>query len=275
MEGDLLARFGEAERARGLAGETVRARVRMLERFAAHLDDHHRNWARADYTDVEAFIAEIGLRPGGSNRAMGDIDRFYWWARRERLTVVNPTELVARHRQGRHLPRPAPGHQIHPALHNGREVDRLAVALMAYAGLRCLEVAHLQWADIDQQEGWLLVRGGKGGHDRSQPLVADLSRFLAIGEGASPRSHVFVGIGGDPATPKRVSTIVNQHIVRWGGRFTCHQLRHFYGTRLYEQTGDLLIVQAALGHASVGTTQVYAQLRPERVREAVKSVVWH
>jgi site-specific recombinase XerD len=272
---ELLARFGESERARGLAGKTVTARLRMLERWAGHLEETGRPWIRADYGDVETFVRLLHISPGSTNRAVGDIARFYWWARREQLTMVNPTELVNRQRIGRRLPRPAPGRQILDALSSGRLADRLAVALMAYAGLRCLEVARIQWGHIDVVEGWLIVEAGKGGHARHQPVVADLRPFLAAGDGAPPSSTVFTSLTGVPASGKVVSQLVNRHIRRTGGNYTAHQLRHWYATTLYEQCGDLLVVQAALGHATVATTQVYAKMRPSRVREAVEAVVWH
>lgn len=274
MDGDLLARFGEAERARGLAGDTVRSRLRMLERWVEHLDDRGTRWGAATYDDVETFVSDLGLQPGGTNRAIGDVARFYWWARRAELTRCNPTELVDRQRTPRGLPRPASGEQVRRGLAGGRVEDRRAVALMAYAGLRCLEVSRARARDIDYEDGWLRVAAGKGGHARNQPVVADLAPWLAELADVAPATPVYVGHRGGPATPKRVSQAVNRHLLQQGARITAHQLRHYYATTLYDQTGDLVVVQEALGHASVATTQVYTKLRPRRLREAVDSVVW-
>jgi site-specific recombinase XerD len=48
-----------------------------------------------------------------------------------------------------------------------------------------------------------------------------------------------------------------------------HQLRHTFATRVYETTGDLLITQQLLGHASPATTAIYAQVSGSRLRDAV------
>jgi integrase/recombinase XerC len=50
---------------------------------------------------------------------------------------------------------------------------------------------------------------------------------------------------------------------------TVHALRHTFATRLRERTGDLRIVQAALGHRQLGTTEVYAHMSGAEVRQAI------
>ena len=48
-----------------------------------------------------------------------------------------------------------------------------------------------------------------------------------------------------------------------------HDLRHGVATEVYEQHGDLEQVRGLLGHARIDTTQVYAQVRPARLKQAV------
>ncbi len=52
---------------------------------------------------------------------------------------------------------------------------------------------------------------------------------------------------------------------------TAHSCRHKFALQIYEQTHDLLLVQAALGHASLGSSVVYARVSAEQVRAAVAS----
>ena len=52
-------------------------------------------------------------------------------------------------------------------------------------------------------------------------------------------------------------------------RVSIHSLRHTFATRLYEKTGDLHLVQRALGHRQITTTEVYARVGDEQLRRAV------
>jgi integrase/recombinase XerC len=53
--------------------------------------------------------------------------------------------------------------------------------------------------------------------------------------------------------------------------FSIHSLRHTFATRLYQRTGDLYLVQRALGHRQITTTEVYARVSDDSLREAVSS----
>ena len=51
-----------------------------------------------------------------------------------------------------------------------------------------------------------------------------------------------------------------------------HSLRHTFAIRLYEKTGDLYLVQRALGHRNITTTEIYARVSDEALRRAVGAV---
>jgi site-specific recombinase XerC len=55
---------------------------------------------------------------------------------------------------------------------------------------------------------------------------------------------------------------------------TVHSLRHTFATRLREETGDLRLVQVALGHRQLATTQVYGSVGDSQVLEAVRSIAY-
>ncbi|MHC4238392.1 MAG: tyrosine-type recombinase/integrase [Planctomycetota bacterium] len=55
-------------------------------------------------------------------------------------------------------------------------------------------------------------------------------------------------------------------------RYTVHSLRHTFATRLYEQTGDIRLVQRALGHRSISTTEIYTLVADTRLKRAIESL---
>ncbi|MBI3873209.1 MAG: tyrosine-type recombinase/integrase, partial [candidate division Zixibacteria bacterium] len=54
-------------------------------------------------------------------------------------------------------------------------------------------------------------------------------------------------------------------------RVSVHSLRHTFATRLYHKTGDLYLVQRALGHRQLTATEVYARVSDQALRRAVQS----
>jgi integrase/recombinase XerC len=55
-----------------------------------------------------------------------------------------------------------------------------------------------------------------------------------------------------------------------GKRLSPHGLRHTFATHLYDATSDLLVVQRALGHRDIATTEIYTHLVDGRLEEALE-----
>ena len=132
--------------------------------------------------------------------------------------------------------------------------------LGAHAALRIAEAVALTWADVDAAVQAIRVRG-KGGRTAAVALTRPLRATLLRLETASR---------------ERVLPYPSAASVRYRLRLLCaragvpyrgyHALRHYAGTRLYEQTGDLHVTAAHLRHASINTTTVYAHLGANAVR---------
>jgi site-specific recombinase XerD len=255
-----------AMRARGLAGKTIRSRRVFYRSWHDWIGEriltaHHR--------DLEAWIAAQGDRwaPESRKRAFSDVKQLYRWLEREGLVSGNPAVLAWAPKVPRAEPRPASTAAVADSLAVGRLEDRLAVALMAYAGLRCVEVARLRCGDIDLGDGILWVEG-KGGRRRFVFVNRELRPWLAALDGASPAAPVYVGLAGTAVTPATVSARIAAHARAAGHNITAHQFRHYYATRLYERCGDVLAVKLQMGHASTSTTEVYTRVAREKVRAA-------
>jgi site-specific recombinase XerD len=246
----------------GLAAGTIVARRYLLESWSRWIGER---WRDADWRDVEAWIASKNLKPRGQNGAASHLRAFYRWGRRQGWITADPCRDVELPRIPRRLPRPASERDVRRAVGTGRARYELACALMAYAGLRCCEVAILQWPDIDLVAGRLHVIG-KGDKEAYVPIVAPLAALIAQGDGR--RGRVVTGHDGQALSAARMSYVVNVHLRRVGADCTAHQLRHYAATRMLELTGDLLVVRDFLRHASVAQTEAYAQLAGGRLSAA-------
>lgn len=254
-----MVEWAAAMRRRGLSPATIQRRGYELRSWSGLVGER---WRWATRQDVEAWIDSRPLGVRARYSSISHLHAFYRWARREGLTTVDPTELVERPRLDRRLPRPARPGAVARAIGDGSTTWELASALAALAGLRCIELARLTWDDVDQVDGVLWVRG-KGDRDRVVPISRQLRPILAAHDGSAGP------VLGRRMTAQRVSQLGNEHLRRVGADCTMHQLRHSFATRLLRIAGDVAVVQQALGHASLSTTQIYAAVAPEAVAEAI------
>ncbi|MCF8034648.1 MAG: site-specific tyrosine recombinase XerD [Desulfarculaceae bacterium] len=152
--------------------------------------------------------------------------------------------------------------------------DRAMLELMYAAGLRVSEVLGLGVGDVQFQIGCLLIRG-KGDKERLVPVhetaLKVLTEYL---EGARNRllkgqrhEEVFLNNRGGPLSRMGVWKIANKYFKQAGitGPVTPHTLRHTFATHLLEGGADLRSVQLMLGHADIGTTQVYTHVTTQRL----------
>lgn len=161
--------------------------------------------------------------------------------------------------------------------------DRLAIRLMAEAGLRISEVIGLTTEDFLMGERLLLVRRGKGGKKRSVPLpktvIADLEAWLRIRTGlAAPgETRVLINMGGKKADGKGMSAsmlrkTLAKHYSALGfpaRYYGAHMLRHTAGTRFYKASRDLHATARLLGHSNVNTSAIYAKMDLEGLFDVV------
>ncbi|MEM1333927.1 MAG: tyrosine-type recombinase/integrase [Actinomycetota bacterium] len=261
-----ITQFAAAMRRRHLAPSTIKARTYEVRRWLSWCSSTSTHWLAPTTRDLERFLDQRELGARATYTAISHLSQWYRWLRRQELVDVDPTELLERPRLPRHLPRPARMDQITTAIEENAGEMRIMLTLMADAGLRCMEVAGLEWDDVDLDQGVMFVRG-KGGHDRMLGMPDRLRRVLAESDELAGR------VIGRELKPGTVSYLVNAELRRRGINATAHQLRHLYGTRMLEASGDITAVQQALGHASVTSTQIYARVDPRKAQSAARALI--
>jgi len=175
------------------------------------------------------------------------------------------------------LVRPAPEHKL-PVVLSRDEVHRVLaeVQIPAYrtclktiygCGLRLMEGARLQVADVDSERMVIHIHGGKGKRDR----YAALPNPTLIGLRECWKTHgspqwLFPSRNAKdadkPITGETLQRAFSNALRRSGIRKKAHvhTLRHAYATHLMEVGVQLPLIQEALGHANAETTAIYAHL---------------
>jgi site-specific recombinase XerD len=244
-------------RARGLAPTTVWPRCAVARDWLVR----HPDPAAATYRDVEAWMRDRNLAASSTRALLVSLRAFYHWLQRESLAGSDPTVQVDRPKVPQRLPRPTPEREVARLLATDDVQLRALFALMACAGLRCIECSRLDWRDVDLVAATVIV-DGKGSRERIIDMSPDVTTALATLRLAGGRrtGPVFVGALGGRLMHWRVSQLVNQAIRAAGFDTTAHQLRHRCATAALQVPGaDLLAVKELLGHSSVATTQIYTQ----------------
>jgi len=233
-----------------------------------------------DRDHVVAWFKHYSYCAPGTMRTMYGVSRtFCRWALDHGHIDTDPMVGIAAPKVPRAVPR-ALGvgelGQLWDALPDSRA--RAIVALMAGLGLRVAEVSHLEVGDWDRYSDVLIVRRGKGGHDRSLPVPSAVRGALDTYLREYPaRAGAFIRSQHDDRssiTPGRIGILVSEWMTTagvkaaaWDGR-ACHALRHTFAQMLYErgQDPDLRLVQAALGHQHLASTEIYMRRHVDMVR---------
>ena len=215
---------------------------------------------------------------------------FFAWAVDEGLVAQDPSLRLVSPKRGRTLPKVATAASVRDLLDEmGGATDPIeqrdaAVLELLYGGaVRVSELCGLDIDDVDLDRATARVLG-KGSKERVVPFgvpARDAVRvYLESGrrallerspsEGAARRIRagaLFIGIRGGRLAPRAVHTLVSQRLgpILGVDAVGPHALRHSAATHLLDGGADLRSVQELLGHASLGTTQIYTHVSGERL----------
>ncbi len=149
------------------------------------------------------------------------------------------------------------------------------VQLMLRCGLRCGEAIALKPEHIDLQTCRLIVREGKGKKDRTLWFDDDLRDLIEHWLLRRPSSEwLLCTRHGTQMSSRYAREMIKRKAIAAripeASRVTPHSLRHSFATDLLRRERNILLVQRALGHASVVTTQVYTHLADAELEDALR-----
>lgn len=251
-------------RRRGLAPGTIERRVRCITVLARQHD-----LERVTGKDIQAFLDARGLQPRTRYAWLSHLSLFFEWCVINELVDKNPCVKLRRPKLGRLIPNPTPEHEVERAVAMATTaVMRSWVTLMAFAGLRCAEVAGLRGENFDRGAGTLRVTG-KGNKTRVVPVHP---RVDAVLRDAPAMGWVYVEAAtGLPYSPPQVSKLVGRHLRACGLTHTrAHLLRHRFASALLDSGADIAVVAELLGHESLETTRGYAAVKLRQMRAAIE-----
>jgi integrase/recombinase XerD len=231
-----------------------------------------------DVLDYLAALTSQELSARSQARALVAQRQFFKFLRSERICETNPTEEIDLPRFGRKLPSFLTLDEVDrllatPDRSSARGLRDVAMLETLYAtGLRVSELVKLRLGDVNLDAGYL-VAFGKGKKQRIVPLgeaaiaairtYVESARPQSVGKHSTPTTDaLFLTRFGDGMTRQSFWKIITALARAAGIRkpISPHKLRHSFATHLVERGADLRSVQSMLGHADIGTTEIYTHL---------------
>jgi len=265
-----------------MSTHTVAAYRRDLTRLQGFCDSRRiSRWGALDNALVRAFAAAEhagGLGPRSIQRRLSAVRTFYEFLLREGGCARNPAQDVRAPKVKKRLPTTLDADQMSRLLEfrvddSLSARDKAIMELFYSSGLRLTELVSLDVPAIDLADRTVRVVG-KGSKTRVLPIgrfaVDALRKWLAeraalvkrAAAGKSEPKAVFIGRTGRRLTVRAVQLRVGVWARRQGlgVHVHPHMFRHSFATHLLESSGNLRGVQELLGHADIGTTQIYTHL---------------
>lgn len=232
---------------------------------------------RITEADIRGWVGTLrhkGLAGSSIQRALSAARTYFDHLGRLSGLPNNPAAGVQAPRTPRKLPRTLDVDQMGQFLDSNNDDDPIAVRdramaeLLYSSGLRLAELVAVNIGDIDHQAGLLTVTG-KGRKTRTVPVgsvaAGAIARWLKVrpeGPSHDAARALFTTTRGGRISPRNVQARLRE-LARRGGlprHVHPHMLRHSFASHMLESSGDLRAVQELLGHANIGTTQIYTHL---------------
>lgn len=272
---------------RGYSPNTVEAYKHDLEWLLGYLEQEGVDPLSVKLEDLEHFAAMLsdhGISAKSQARILSGVRSFYRYLVLDGYLDVDPTELLESPHLPQHLPEYLSTEEV-DALENSIDLtsneghrNRAIIEVFFSCGLRVSELTNLKLSDLFLTQGFIRVNG-KGGKQRLVPISEraihelelwfDDRRQMKIKPGEE--DYVFLNRRGHHLTRTMILIMVKRQAEAAGIKKTIspHTLRHSFATALLKGGADLRIIQELLGHADLGTTEIYTHMDDESLRQEI------
>ena len=288
MEQDIGRRYERyLKLQRNMSGNTLDAYRRDLRKLLHYLEQERKDVREVTLDDLEHFSAtlhDIGIGPRSQCRILSGVRSFFRFLQLDGYREDDPTELLESPQIGDHLPEVLSTQEVDQleasidlSKWEGHR-NRAIIEVLFSCGLRVSELVNLKLSDLYIDEEFVRVLG-KGSKERLVPISKKAIRELTYwfddrkqmkikpGE----EDYVFPNRRGAHLTRVMILIMIKQQAEMAGIQKTIspHTLRHSFATALLEGGADLRVIQALLGHESIGTTEIYTHIDTSTLRREI------
>lgn len=234
--------------------------------------------------DLEGYVLDLnenGFKAATVSRNIASIKAFYGYAVKELGIKEDPSTGLKSPKIEKKMPEILTMEEVvrlleQPKGDTPKEIrDKAMLELLYATGIRVSELIGLELSDVNLQMNYILCRDANKervipfGNEARHALIRYLesSRSIMVEDASS--TVLFANCSGQKMSRQGFWKLIKYYAKKAGitSDITPHTLRHSFAAHLVENGADLRSVQEMLGHSDISTTQIYASMNHNRIRE--------
>ncbi len=285
MEKNLVDNFLDfLQKDKKLSDNTLQSYNRDIKLYCNYLDAHNMDVVKANEEELSTYLdslKENGKAVSTVSRNLASLRSFYQYLHRTKVISDDPTLNLESPKIERKLPKVLSSEQVELLLEQPKCVDlkgyrdKAMLELVYATGIRVTELISLNMSDIDLENGYIKCIGKN--KERVIPIgslavnalkeYVDKSRSILLKD--ENDQALFVNVNGHRLTRQGFWKIIKQYKTQANidVDITPHTLRHSFAVHLLENGAELRAIQEMLGHSDISSTQVYAQIEQNRIKD--------
>ena len=272
---------------KNFTGNTIEAYMRDVQKLLDYLKGVGKEPTEVVLEDLQHFAAslhDIGVGARSQCRILSGVRTFYRFLVLDGWMEDDPSELLESPKIGDHLPEVLSTEEV-DMLEAAIDLtkweghrNRAIIEVLFSCGLRVSELVNLKFSQIYREEHFVRIMG-KGAKERLVPIseraLHEIDNYRPWRDGLKIKpgeeDYVFLNRRGAHLTRTMILIKLKEQAAEADIQKTIspHTLRHSFATALLEGGADLRVIQALLGHESIGTTEIYTHLSMQTLREEV------
>ena len=227
------------------------------------------------------YLEKNGFAAATVSRNIASMKAFFHYCSKERNLKEDPSEKLKSPKIEKKIPEILTMKEVvrlleQPKGDTPKEIrDKAMLELLYATGIRVSELINLEISDVNMQMNYIMCRDANKervipfGNEARHALIRYLESSRAVMVEDTDSTVLFANCSGQKMSRQGFWKLIKYYAKKAGitADITPHTLRHSFAAHLVENGADLRSVQEMLGHSDISTTQIYATMNHNRIRE--------
>lgn len=285
MDNNLVENFLDfLQKDKKLSDNTLQSYNRDIKLYGNYLENNNLDMLKTNEDSIKTYLDSLkdnGKAVSTVSRNLASLRSFYQYLYKTKCVTEDPTVNLESPKIERKPPKILSAEQVELLLEQPKCVDlkgyrdKAMLELVYATGIRVTELISLNIEDINLDDGYikcsnrtkqrvipignLAINALKDYIDKSREVLLKSDEDVAL----------FVNMNGQRLTRQGFWKIIKQYKAQANidVDITPHTLRHSFAVHLLENGAELRAIQEMLGHSDISSTQVYAQIEQNRIKD--------